>query len=291
MLLSTGLDVSHLPVYRPTDLLDLDQGTAASPFGYFCSTNAYTLRFWRWWVSAVLWWATLPSPCHVALPTSLVAQMVKTLPAIPETQVRSLGWEDLLEKEMATHSSIPAWRIPGTEEPGRLRSMGSQRVGHDWTTSLHFTSPSFASQPPLSPGLTWFLGGTGFILVSFCLTLPLGKILPRKLSPGTSLAIQWLRLCALSAEGVRLILVWGPRIPQAWHVQKQINKIMSCLPLEIRFHHQLRYVDQRVKAQLSYHCQLNFFVFKKMSPFLVHVDFYKCALRGVVWGMWIWNLP
>ena len=57
--------------------------------------------------------------------------MVKRLPAIRETQVRSLSWEDLLEKEMATHSSIPAWRIPGTEEPGRLQSMGSQRVGHD----------------------------------------------------------------------------------------------------------------------------------------------------------------
>ena len=60
-----------------------------------------------------------------------MAQMVKCLPAIRETWVRSLGWEDLLEKEMATHSSIPAWRIPGMEEPGRLQSMGSQRVGHD----------------------------------------------------------------------------------------------------------------------------------------------------------------
>ena len=49
--------------------------------------------------------------------------MVKRLPVIRETQVRSLGWEDLLEKEMATHSSIPAWRIPGTEEPGRLQSV------------------------------------------------------------------------------------------------------------------------------------------------------------------------
>ena len=63
--------------------------------------------------------------------TSLVAQMVKCLPAIRETQFQSLGWEDLLEKEMATHSSIPAWRIPGMEEPGNLQSMGSQRVGHD----------------------------------------------------------------------------------------------------------------------------------------------------------------
>ena len=52
--------------------------------------------------------------------------MVKRLPAMRETQVRSLGWEDLLEKEMATHSSIPAWKIPGTEEPGRLQSMGLQ---------------------------------------------------------------------------------------------------------------------------------------------------------------------
>ena len=61
--------------------------------------------------------------------------MEKRLPAIRETQVRSLGWEDLLEKEMATNSSIPAWRIPGTEEPGRLQSTGSQRVGH--TERLH----------------------------------------------------------------------------------------------------------------------------------------------------------
>ena len=57
-----------------------------------------------------------------------------------ETWVRSLGWEDPLEKEMATHSSTLAWRIPWREEPGRLRSMGSQRVRHDWGTSfLHFT--------------------------------------------------------------------------------------------------------------------------------------------------------
>ena len=51
-------------------------------------------------------------------------------------QVQSLGWEELLEKEMATHSSILAWKIPWMEKPGRLQSMGSQRVGHDWVTSL-----------------------------------------------------------------------------------------------------------------------------------------------------------
>ena len=57
-------------------------------------------------------------------------QMVKNLPAMQETQVRSLGPEDPLKKKMATHSSILAWRIPQTEEPGRLQSTGSQRVGH-----------------------------------------------------------------------------------------------------------------------------------------------------------------
>ena len=62
---------------------------------------------------------------------SLVAQRLKRLPPMRETWVRSLGGEDPLEKEMATHSSILAWRIPWTEEPGRLQSMGSQRVGHD----------------------------------------------------------------------------------------------------------------------------------------------------------------
>ena len=62
---------------------------------------------------------------------SLVAQMVKCLPIMQETWVRSLGREDPLEKEMATHSSTLAWKIPWTEEPGRLQSMGSQGVGHD----------------------------------------------------------------------------------------------------------------------------------------------------------------
>ena len=62
---------------------------------------------------------------------SLVAQMVKRLPIMRETWVQALGREDLLGKEMATHSSILAWKIPWTEETGRLQSMGPQRVGHD----------------------------------------------------------------------------------------------------------------------------------------------------------------
>ena len=61
-----------------------------------------------------------------------MTQMVKHLPIMRETQVQSMDWEDLLEKEMATHSStLLAWKIPWTKEPGRLLSMGSQRVGHD----------------------------------------------------------------------------------------------------------------------------------------------------------------
>ena len=71
----------------------------------------------------------------VIIHASLMAQVVKRLPAMRETWVWSLGWEDL-EKEMATHSSTLAWKTPWTEEPGRLQTMGSQRVGHDWVTSL-----------------------------------------------------------------------------------------------------------------------------------------------------------
>ena len=63
--------------------------------------------------------------------SSLVVQMVKNLPAIQETRVLSLGWEDPLEEEITTHSSILAWRIPRTEEPGGLELMGLQRAGHD----------------------------------------------------------------------------------------------------------------------------------------------------------------
>ena len=75
---------------------------------------------------------------------SLVAQTVECLSAMQETWVRSLGWEDPLETEMAIHSSTIAWKIPWTEEPCRIQSMGSKRVGHDWATSLRLpsTSPS-----------------------------------------------------------------------------------------------------------------------------------------------------
>ena len=79
------------------------------------------------WCSA-FFMAQLSHPC-----TSLVAQMVKHLPTMQDTWVQSLGQEDLLGKEMATHSSTLAWKIPWTEELGRLQSTGSHRVGHDWS--------------------------------------------------------------------------------------------------------------------------------------------------------------
>ena len=81
-----------------------------------------------------------------SLLVSLVAQTVKNLPVMEETGVQSLGWEDPLEKGMATHSGILAWRIPWTEEPGGPQSVGSQRVRHDWVTK------TFTSLLPHNPG-------------------------------------------------------------------------------------------------------------------------------------------
>ena len=72
---------------------------------------------------------------------SLVAQFAKNLCAVQEILIQSLGWEDPLEKGMATHSSILAWRIPWTEEPGRLQSMGSQRVRHNLVTNQPLPPP------------------------------------------------------------------------------------------------------------------------------------------------------
>ena len=86
-------------------------------------------RLWNW---LILRYHLLKRESY----TCLVAQSEKRLPAMRETWVRFLGWEDPLEKEMAIHSSTLACKIPWMEEPDRLQSMGSQRVGHDWATSL-----------------------------------------------------------------------------------------------------------------------------------------------------------
>ena len=84
------------------------------------------------WVRKISWEQEEGIATHPSISwTSLVAQMVKRLPTVWETQVQSLGLEDPLEKEIAAHSSTLSWKIPWTEEPGGLQSMGSQRVGHN----------------------------------------------------------------------------------------------------------------------------------------------------------------
>ena len=85
-----------------------------------------TFRRWNYTLCIICKWA------------SFVVQSVKNLPVVQEIQVRSLGLEDPPEKEMAIHPSILAWKISWTEEPGGLQSMGSQRVGHDWATTLTY---------------------------------------------------------------------------------------------------------------------------------------------------------
>ena len=80
-----------------------------------------------------------------------VSNSKKNLPAMQETQGRSLGWEGPLEEGMATHSSVLAWRIPRTEEAGGLQSMGSQRVGHDWASDT--TTDAAVGAEGLSPTL------------------------------------------------------------------------------------------------------------------------------------------
>ena len=93
-------------------------------FAFILLTIYLFIYFWLCWVFATAW-------------AFLVAQILKHLPAKQETRVWSLGWEDPVEQEMAIHSSILAWKNPWTEEPGRLQSMGSQRVRHDWATNTH----------------------------------------------------------------------------------------------------------------------------------------------------------
>ena len=138
---------------------------------------------------------------------SLVAQTVKRLPTMWETRVQCLGQEVPLEKEMATHSSILAWKIPWTEEPGRLQSMGWQRVGHNWATSLRFTyhMPEFVLRfLHLLSHLTWQQ-----LCVAHTFIIPLLKIrqLPALSPPTLPVACQASHdVCCSDGEGERR---WG----------------------------------------------------------------------------------
>ena len=107
------------------------------PLQYSCLQNFTVREAWLAAVHGVAKSWTRLSDFHFHFGLPVVAQTVKNLPVVRESQVRSLGWEDPLEKEIATHSSILAWKFPCTEEPGGLQSMGSSRVGHDWAINTH----------------------------------------------------------------------------------------------------------------------------------------------------------
>ena len=117
---------SKLPLICKTEFIGLTWGTELDASGSLPETQSLLIDDRRLEASITCSWV------------SLVAQTVENLPTIRETQVQSLGWEDPLEKEMATYSSILAWRIPciWTKEPGR-QSMGSQRARHYWVTNTH----------------------------------------------------------------------------------------------------------------------------------------------------------
>ena len=135
---------------------------------------------------------------------SLVAQMVKSLPEMQETWVRSLGWEDPLEKGVAPHSSILAWRIPWTEEPGGLQSMGSQRVGHD----EHFLASGIGGQrsgPPFCTCTSLSLTGPTVSVTPVCVSPLLTH------SPIPVLLLSLTRRCLFLLGqylGVALVILW-----------------------------------------------------------------------------------
>ena len=145
--------VKHLPAYSAGDLGSVP-GSGRSPgegngnaLQYFCLENPMdrgALVGYSWWgrkESDMTEFTSLSEvlTCTVFPDEALVAQRVKNLPAVRETRVPSLGQAEPLEEEMAAHSTILAWRIPRTEEPGSLWSMGSQSVRHNWATSLSYS--------------------------------------------------------------------------------------------------------------------------------------------------------
>ena len=120
-----GFSQTTQPKYKNRDQHDFSPCAGATAGCLFFS---YTNKSWQTSYNQALSWCTTLCPM-------LAAQMIKNLPAMQESQVPSLGWEDPLEKQMATHSSVPAWKIPWTEESGGLQLTGSQRVRHDWVTN------------------------------------------------------------------------------------------------------------------------------------------------------------
>ena len=125
--ISLTLDVGYLCL--------LQQSTATTPYldeGYLLTAAPPDLECWV-------------SPLSPPAPLLSAPQRLKHLPPMQETRAQSLGWENILEKEMVTHSSILAWLIPWIEKPCRLQSMGLQRVRDDWATSLILVSEEIFS--------------------------------------------------------------------------------------------------------------------------------------------------
>ena len=139
-------------------------------------------------------------PFTYSMLASLVAQMVKCLPAMRENWVQSLGREDPLEKEMATHSSTLVWKIPWMEELGRPQSMGSQRVGHDWATSL-----SYLFNVPVLVLITFFFLAPEPLALQYC-----PWVSPRTESRHSSKKVfgQWLMTTVITLQRVP----WGVRL-------------------------------------------------------------------------------
>ena len=143
---------------KPVMLGKIEAGGEGNDRGWDGWMALPTRWTWVWASSRGWWWTRMPGVLQrvrhdwatelnwvlVLNWTFLMAQMVKRLSTMWETQDRSLGQEDPLKKEMAIHSSTIVWKIPWTEEPSRLQSMGSQRVGRDWVTS-HFPCRSLQS--------------------------------------------------------------------------------------------------------------------------------------------------
>ena len=148
---------------------------------------------------------------------SLVAQRLKRLPPMRETWVRSLGWEDSLEKEMAIHSSILAWRILWTEKPSRLQSTGSQRVGHDWATSPSSGRPGVPSisDSPDTEILLWTT--CKWMYIGSHLSQTLGEMLV----PTSSQLLALIRTVMIISEGfscIRHLPAWSHSAVLPWEL-------------------------------------------------------------------------
>ena len=138
MSFADGVDINE--IYNCTSSVHAKSLPSCLTLGYAMEEDIATLSSilaWRipWTEHIQRWFSYIIIIYSFVLGSFLVAQMEKNLSAVQDPRVQTLSWEDPLERGMATHSSILAWRIPWTEEPGRLQSMGLQRVRNDWATN------------------------------------------------------------------------------------------------------------------------------------------------------------